>query len=132
MIGIQRVVGRSGLVGMRVVWPRVAMRQLGCPDAFLIGANGEGHGHSIAYGGSVRGGIDRRSAHWYRGALRTTETWDYVLEVCGGSMFWKQAFWKTMCWKGGRAARGQVSTYVVPRACIQLVCAVPSGLCQLG
>ena len=112
---------------MRVVWPRVAMRQLGRPGAFLIGANGEGHGHSIATGGSVRRGIGSyhpspafaggRCGNRYDGALRTTRIWDYVLEVCGGSMFWKQAFWKIMCWKGGRAARGQVSTYVVPRAC---------------
>ena len=41
-------------------------------------------------------------------------------------------FWKTMCWKGGRAARGQNFTYVVPRACMQDVCSAPSGLANWG
>ena len=41
-------------------------------------------------------------------------------------------FSKTMCWKGGRAARGQVFTYVVPRACMQYVCTASSGLANLG
>ena len=39
---------------------------------------------------------------------------------------------KTMCRKGGRAARGQVFTYVLPRACMQAVCSAPSGLASWG